>query len=185
MAYWPINTSNSVISLKLAKCNFVLGETGFQKAIASGEMTEDMNDVANALRGINPLDEEVVEAGGSMYFVNAGLPGTNEQLILRYLGVYVTGISFLSGSRILRLEFAVMFHAAVSGIQGYPDLREGVVMFHDDMRRIALELSENISRNERRTAPPAPEFFDVRRPETIEKEAIEAIIRGAKPGENL
>lgn len=179
---WPLFQSESVVAVPFGQADYTLGDIGFQMALSSGQMTDMMSGVAKALREYNPVSLENLEPAASTYQVQKGLPGTNELPIFRYLGVYVTKISFEPGSVKLSLSFSVMFHAAVSAVQGYPDLREGIEMISADVSAAAAFVRQNLQAQVEIGLVPEPRIHGMPRGATLENHAFDALVDGTENG---
>ena len=185
MADWPVLESKEVVSVDLAKVEFVLSREGFQLGMSRGDLGREIVEVGRILEEFSPELHQRLTASQQVFSVNVGLPGTNQKPEFRYLGVYINSIEFAPGSRKLNLTFAVMFHAVVSAAQGYPELRDGVVQFQQDVSNVLEYLNERFDRSDIIQGRPHSKIYEVRRPETVEKQAVQKMISGTRAGKEV
>ncbi|MBU2890843.1 hypothetical protein [Celeribacter halophilus] len=179
MAIWPIfEEKDNVILVEVGKTEWEMSPDGFQMGISSGALFENANKVLEAIRGYTPKD-----IGEQVFLLApAALPGSNEQPMFEYLGVYFSGIHIVPGSMKVWLNLSIAFNVSTTIAGGYNDIREFVPTIVNDARSVIDYLDDTLSPNARDRSAPSFKFYDVARPETIEKRAINEMLKGGKPG---
>lgn len=179
MAVWPIfEEKNNVILVEIGKAEWEMSQEGFQMGISSGALFEETNRVLEAVRSYIPR-----ELGKQTFLVApAALPGSNEQALFEYLGVYFSGMHIVPGSQNIWLTLSVAFNVTVTVAAGYNEIKEFVPTIMDHARSVTDYLDDKLVPNARDREVPSFKLYDVGRPETIEKRAISEMLKGGKPG---
>ncbi|WP_139166593.1 hypothetical protein [Paracoccus chinensis] len=186
MAVWPIfEDRHNVITVDIAKARYKLSDEGFQMGLSSGRLAEEVQSVVGAMRSYEPRRLVAAETENFQFVAPAALPGSNEQPLFEYLGVYFSGIHFIPGSREARFDIMLAFNIALTVAGGYNDLREAVPQFVRDVQSAVDFLEQQLAP---RPLPPKWDGFkiyDVRRPETVENAVVSAMLKGGSEGIEL
>lgn len=182
MAVWPIfEDKNNVILVEIGKAEWEMSQEGFQIGISSGSLFEETNRVLEAVRAYIPK-----ELGQQTFLLApAALPGSNEQPLFEYLGVYFSGIHIVPGSMKIWFTLSVAFNVTSTVAGGYNDIKDFVPTVINDVRGVVDYLDDKLVPNARDPQTPSFKLRDVRRPETIEKRAISEMLKGGKPGTDV
>lgn len=182
MADWPIfQDKSNVILVEIAKAEWEMSQEGFQMGISSGTLFEQTNRVLEAVRTYIPRD-----LGDQKFLVApAALPGSNEQPLFEYLGVYFSGIHIVPGSIKIWLTLSVAFNVTSTVAGGYNDIKEFLPNIMNDARGVVNYLNEKLAPDARDREVPSFKLYDVGRPETIEKRAISEMLKGGNLGTDV
>ncbi len=185
MAIWPVLENENVISIEFAKAEFQISKQGYQFGMSSGDLGREIASIGKVIEEFRPERYLEIQSDPKRYAARVGIPGTNEMPEFLYLGVYIDGIHFVPGSRKLNLSFAIMFHAAVSAAQGYTDIREAIPTFVKDVENILVYFQTQLRQENTSSDRFDYRLYDVRRPQTIEKNAVQSLIAGGRPGRDV